>query len=368
MLAKQEWRTQALMVISWVPEHKLQAGVGALLLSVAFVWLFDLWDHPWVVRIATILVGQPPSVVVDVSLWNSSGLASTELREAAFARDVQAGAGAVVGVVRNPALGVEAARDMARALGDLVITNASAFLDLVPPRERVNRAPRALPSVTTDDLRALKVKVDALLRDARLAAPLQLLGDCPLSVWVLLGWRFLRRGAKVRVGPTSYTPPGQEPVVVQYPIAAPLAGPAPFESTVEECPGGDPSNVLVFVRRLRTDKPSGAGLAAIVSEINPGRILYISLRDGESNIANSEGMTAWCSSVEQCVVKGLEGLPSVVKACGVVVAAPVHVAYATGRGLAAVSSGRMSGRVVSFDETSRTGSRDDATYAVAFEL
>jgi hypothetical protein len=155
--------------------------------------------------------------------------------------------------------------------------------------------------------------------------------------------------------------------VVEYPISVPCVVPEPFEATVEERPGGNPDNVFVFVRRLRTDAPSGPGLAVIMSEVNAGHVIFVSLREGEATQVNSEGMTAWCSSVEHRVRTAVEGLPNVVKVCGVAVAGPIHVAYATGRGLASVASGRMY-TVTAFDETSWTGSREDATYTVAFRL
>ena len=79
--------------------------------------------------------------------------------------------------------------------------------------------------------------------------------------------------------------------------------------------------------------------AAMVEAVRPRVVVRVTLPEGAPNKApDVAAMAAWCASVEDCVVEGVNGLDFVPDRLGVMVAGPVQVAFAVGRALAHVQA------------------------------
>jgi hypothetical protein len=216
--------------------------------------------------------------------------------------------------------------------------------------------------LTSAQLAGLRGAVDRVIAQASQRLPVWLVRDCALSAWVYLGWCLSRWRHDVMVGPTSSLVPTVATFRAGQSLGDIASGGFVWEDVTASVAGaGDATSrgVLLFVTNLRNRVPLEAEWGVFVQDVRPRVVAKVTLPEGAPDRANGElAMDAWCTSVQECVLTGVDGLGYIPDRLGVVVAGPAAVAFAVGRALAHVRADYRQGlQVIAFDRSSAEGDR-----------
>ncbi len=227
------------------------------------------------------------------------------------------------------------------------------------------------PDVDSSHLKLLREAIDTRVLSSGIGdKQVKLFGECPLALWVYLGWHLSAHKEDVTVTSAPVSAKLGKPcapVSVEHTVIdserdmgfvserVVISPDDPFNFSIIS--QGTPdfkfatcatTKPLIFVRRLKLHCVTPEQVEAMESKMGDGfkftHVIYVTLNEGKATIADSVEMAKWCRSVELCVRGAVESLPALPDKVGVVIAGPSHIAFATGRGLAGVSH-RGAGKV-----------------------